>query len=191
VNIDETTYMFSPKVLDRANTIEFRVLTDDLQRVPPATSPIDPASGALAAAFLAAASRPAVHTASGAQVADWLRELHSRLSLYGREFGHRTFAEATRFAELLSAAGNAHSRHALDLQVLQKVLPRYHGSVRELSEALNDLGAWCFVGPGQTVPTSFDAAEPPAGEPALPESFNKVHRMAKRLRANHFVSFAE
>ncbi len=25
VNVDETTYMFSPKVLDRANTIEFRV----------------------------------------------------------------------------------------------------------------------------------------------------------------------
>ena len=30
VNIDETTYMFSPKVLDRANTLEFRVLTEDL-----------------------------------------------------------------------------------------------------------------------------------------------------------------
>ncbi|MCY3606804.1 MAG: hypothetical protein OXG57_00025, partial [Acidimicrobiaceae bacterium] len=30
VNIDETTYMFSPKVLDRANTFEFRVETDDL-----------------------------------------------------------------------------------------------------------------------------------------------------------------
>ena len=25
VNVDETTYLFSPKVLDRANTIEFRV----------------------------------------------------------------------------------------------------------------------------------------------------------------------
>ena len=30
VNIDETTYMFSPKVLDRANTIEFRLTEDDL-----------------------------------------------------------------------------------------------------------------------------------------------------------------
>ena len=26
VNVDETTYMFSPKVLDRANTIEFETL---------------------------------------------------------------------------------------------------------------------------------------------------------------------
>ena len=29
VNVDETTYMFSPKVLDRANVFEFRVSTDD------------------------------------------------------------------------------------------------------------------------------------------------------------------
>ncbi len=31
VNIDETTYMFSPKVLDRANVIEFRLDEDDLK----------------------------------------------------------------------------------------------------------------------------------------------------------------
>jgi 5-methylcytosine-specific restriction protein B len=31
VNIDETTYMFSPKVLDRANTIEFRLTEKDLE----------------------------------------------------------------------------------------------------------------------------------------------------------------
>ena len=30
VNIDETTYMFSPKVLDRAFVFEFRVTTEEL-----------------------------------------------------------------------------------------------------------------------------------------------------------------
>ena len=30
VNVDETTYLFSPKVLDRANTFEFRVSTNAL-----------------------------------------------------------------------------------------------------------------------------------------------------------------
>ena len=44
VNVDETTYMFSPKVLDRAFTFEFRVTTDSLDAdlgrpssAPPAT----------------------------------------------------------------------------------------------------------------------------------------------------------
>ena len=31
VNVDETTYMFSPKVLDRANVIEFRVESEDMK----------------------------------------------------------------------------------------------------------------------------------------------------------------
>ncbi len=31
VNIDETTYMFSPKVLDRANAIEFRVTYEEME----------------------------------------------------------------------------------------------------------------------------------------------------------------
>lgn len=31
VNIDETTYMFSPKVLDRANVIEFRVTAKEME----------------------------------------------------------------------------------------------------------------------------------------------------------------
>ena len=30
INVDETTYMFSPKVLDRANVIEFKVSIDDM-----------------------------------------------------------------------------------------------------------------------------------------------------------------
>ena len=32
VNIDETTHMFSPKVLDRANTIEFRISTEEMRK---------------------------------------------------------------------------------------------------------------------------------------------------------------
>ncbi len=39
VNVDETTYMFSPKVLDRANVLEFRVEEEDLKRKRP-TCPI-------------------------------------------------------------------------------------------------------------------------------------------------------
>ena len=31
VNIDETTYMFSPKVLDRASVIDFRVKAEEIE----------------------------------------------------------------------------------------------------------------------------------------------------------------
>src|SRR5690606_8072426 len=44
VNVDETTYMFSPKVLDRANTIEFRVDSEDLSEGMRRPMPIQPRS---------------------------------------------------------------------------------------------------------------------------------------------------
>ncbi len=47
VNVDETTYMFSPKVLDRANVIEFRMAREEL------------------AAFLAAPRSPAMDALNG------------------------------------------------------------------------------------------------------------------------------
>ena len=46
VNVDETTYMFSPKVLDRANTFEVRVSAEDIGatwRKPLRCEPGDPA----------------------------------------------------------------------------------------------------------------------------------------------------
>lgn len=56
VNVDETTYMFSPKVLDRANVIEFRLGEGDPRRflesgAKPIT-PIEPAPSGYAEEFL-------------------------------------------------------------------------------------------------------------------------------------------
>jgi hypothetical protein len=191
VNVDETTYMFSPKVLDRANTIEFRVMTTDLAAAPIPPSDVVTGDPALVSLFLRSARSAAAPRPESTLISNWLRELHEKLSASGREFGHRTFAEALRFADLLAAAGEPDPMVSLDVQVLQKILPKVHGSIREVGDTLNTLGAWCAAGPGQPMAPSFDAAAAPPSGVALPRSFDKIHRMAKRLRANHFVSFAE
>ena len=123
----------------------------------------------------------------------WLKELHRLLAGFDREFGHRAFFEALRFGALLARAGDDDPLHALDLQVMQKVLPRFHGSIRQVSDPLAVLGSWCFFGPGTAghPDSSFDPERPPMGVPVLPVSFGKIQRMARRLKANHFVSFAE
>lgn len=192
VNIDETTYMFSPKVLDRANTIEFRVLTDDLDAGAAPPSPVEPGNEPLVRRFLNDSTTVTGDDWDGrSQLADWLSSLHRLLLSYDREFGHRVFVEALRFGALLSDAGEVDPLVALDLQVMQKVLPRLHGSIRQVSEALQALGSWCFHGPGYAATSSFDPVVPPEGKPTLPVSFDKIQRMTRRLRANHFVSFAE
>ena len=192
VNIDETTYMFSPKVLDRANTLEFRVATDDLRAGAEPPESIGPGTSAFVLRFLHAATTSVDDDWEGrSQMAEWLRSLHTMLLAHDREFGHRVFFEALRFGALLSEAGEPDVKAALDLQVLQKVLPRFHGSIRQVAEPLNALGAWCFHGPGAASGPAFDPLAPPDGAPELPLSFEKIQRMTRRLRANQFVAFAE
>ena len=193
VNIDETTYMFSPKVLDRANTLEFRVHTDDLNATGARIGPLDPAPEHLVRSFHRWATVDVDVGPPNEVVRSGLVSLHQLLSRFGREFGHRTFADALRFASLFAVAGGEGDLAALDLQVLQKALPKFHGSMREIAEPLRQLGEWCFFGPTAAVEerSDFDPVAPPAGTPALPLAFDKVQRMMRRLRANHFVGFAE
>lgn len=191
VNIDETTYMFSPKVLDRANTLEFRVRTDDLQLAAGAPTEIVPGPDEIVQQFLYYAASIADPWDGSTKFSNWLRSLHVLLSSFDREFGHRVFFEAMRFGSLMRAAGETDNLVALDLQVLQKVLPRIHGSLREVDGPLATLAAWCFAGPDSPMPDNFDLLVPSSTAPALPASFDKARRMLRRLRENHFVSFAE
>lgn len=197
VNVDETTYMFSPKVLDRANTMEFQVRTEDLDpdiRKPEKCAPGDPA---LVRGFLEIARDDDYQhehpPARKEAFVEALTDLHRALD-QSFAFGHRVLYEAVRFAALHEAAGGESMEGALDTQVLQKILPRLHGSRRQLEPVLETVGKFCFdLTPfdGGNPATSFDPLEPPEGDPALPRSFEKVQRMTDRLRTNQFVSFTE
>lgn len=200
VNVDETTYMFSPKVLDRANTLEFRVATDDLadDLRKPVSCPPGPAE--LVRGFLAIATDPDWHVDNPHpqkdDISSRLRDLHRVLSRFGFEFGHRVFTESLRFAAMMAAAGEPGVEAALDAIVMQKILPRLHGSRRRLEPVLEAVGYFAFyleAPPADAMDASFDPLNPPDGEdgPRLPRSFAKVQRMTGSLRANQFASFAE
>lgn len=181
VNVDETTYMFSPKVLDRASTFEFRVDASmlDPDRGHPSSAP--PAPVTMQRAFCDLAEddewhRQNPHPERGS-IAEALRLLHGILSEADLEFGHRTFYEAVRFAAFYAATGDTDVNHVLDLVVMQKLLPKVHGSRRRVEQLLLELQA--FASNGQT------------DEPRLPVSYQKLHRMIQAVRANQFVSFTE
>ncbi|MGD0949843.1 MAG: AAA family ATPase [Candidatus Binatia bacterium] len=198
VNVDETTYLFSPKVLDRANTFEFRVDTEDL--LVDAHKPLEcePGASGLVRGFLAVATddewqrnRPAQGVAAFEQ---HLKTLHSLLAEGGFEFGHHVFYEGIRFAAMLDAAGDPDPEHAFDLQIMQKVLPRIHGSRRRLEPTLCALGRFCFdlsFEPGSVNDTSqrFNPLTQDPGASRLPISFEKVRRMTRDLQADGYTSF--
>lgn len=193
VNVDETTYMFSPKVLDRANTFEFRVETADLDPNLERPTQAPPGDEALVRGFLEIARtdtyQPAPHQAT---FADHFKTLHRLLAEADWEFGHRVFYEANRFAALLAAAGDIALESALDAQLMQKILPRLHGNRRRLEPTLHALGRFCI---DLTYEENADHAEryksAPKTDPKLPTALKKIQRMLRNLQANQFASFTE
>jgi 5-methylcytosine-specific restriction enzyme B len=199
VNVDETTYMFSPKVLDRANTFEFRVRSIDL--IDSCKKPLQCQAGdpALARTFLTVArdsNWQAVHQFSRSEaLAAHLRRLHEILFVHQYEFGHRVFYESLRFAAMHENAGDSDLKHILDRIVMQKILPRLHGSRRRLELPIRALAYYCYHLPDD-IPTSsaindFSPEAEDIGNANLPNSFDKSLRMVRSLRVNQFASYTE
>lgn len=154
VNMDETTYRFSPKVLDRANTIEFHEIDLLKSREKPDVSLVNPEFVDLFKMyFLKDEVRNNGTTSEKYQVwetKNWdelVGFLHSinkeALEKSNLHFGYRIRDEILRymyFAENLSF-DNFTTDTALDLQIKQKILPRVKGteSIREALKSLRDI----------------------------------------------------
>jgi 5-methylcytosine-specific restriction protein B len=74
-------------------------------------------------------------------------------------------------------------------------LPRLHGSRRRLEGLLRTFAEFCFSnnvesGTGSPIST-FEPEDQDADQAMLPNSFDKLKRMLRSLRANQFTSFTE
>ncbi|MFO1042926.1 MAG: hypothetical protein U0941_14140 [Planctomycetaceae bacterium] len=150
VNIDETTYMFSPKVLDRANVLEFRVTEDQMSQFlanQHATELrlVDGKGEMFATAFVNASGANAIFDA-GAQLETELSLWFKVLKLCNSEFGFRTAREMSSFIHHHKSMsdGEWKFRAAFDAQIAQKLLPKLHGSRAKLEPILCALGILCF-----------------------------------------------
>ncbi|MGB8167316.1 MAG: EVE domain-containing protein, partial [Chthoniobacteraceae bacterium] len=169
VNVDETTYMFSPKVLDRANVIEFRVGTDApvgfLKSGGRSIGEIAHAAAGYAEGFLEVSFRARnIKGTALALVANpdlspddakdeiekcrtTIADLFSLMQRRHQEFAFRSMAEILRFLavtyELKPATEAWNWGAAMDAQILQKVLPKLHGSKRKVGSLLAALAKYC------------------------------------------------
>jgi 5-methylcytosine-specific restriction protein B len=216
VNVDESTYMFSPKVLDRAFTIEFngvdlsglgKSIEDggelDLVRwngkmVPPRVPDRDDWI------WLMKHRDGALKTQ--------LEALHQLLASANRHFGYRVACEIARFVRLAveqttedESTAFAAARAALDLAVLQKVLVKLAGTQAEVARLLDDLLWFTLAGKdvadaerdlkrwsldpieGEVIPSDEASEE----VPVFPRSAAKLWRMRLRLQERGFTSWIE
>lgn len=187
-NMDETTHTFSPKVLDRAFTIE---LDDpDLTAFAISKEISESTFPDLARALIKNQNAINIMEAQAdsqdvfEHVAELLDQIQTILSPAGIKFGYRTrdsillylhFWRQFGLSDVL--AGSA----ALDFCILQKVLPKISGSGDMLEEALKSLGGWLEVQAENRDSTS-DISSVFSGP--LARSQEKVLRMLNQLEVN-------
>jgi 5-methylcytosine-specific restriction endonuclease McrBC GTP-binding regulatory subunit McrB len=205
VNIDETTYMFSPKVLDRANTLEFRLTKEDLQKYISNNIKMDldllSSQGSnMSSGFVNLALRETDKN---------LKENETDLILFfielkksGAEFGYRTAREIGRLMKMLELLGES-ELSLLDIAIMQKLLPKLHGSRSKLTNSLTTLAKFCvkdaikdFEGKDDEFRKQYfipleSLSEEKAKSIKYRISFEKISRMYKNAIENGFTSYAE
>ncbi len=182
VNIDETTYMFSPKVLDRANVIEFKPKMDDvLQNLlgEPSYNEIEVAEDGVAEGFMQLANKVRSEKVSQeveqtlGEIQSILKEFYENLDKYGFEFAYRTVKEIRLYVIAVYETANENKPSAqkiADEQILQKILPKIHGNKKQIGELLDNLDKLCE-------------------EKKLPLSRNKIIQMKDKLNRFQYASF--
>ena len=202
VNIDETTYMFSPKVLDRANTIEFRLTEEDLEKFIASDVKLDmdllKAQGAnMSESFMEMALQETDKNLKTSE-AD-LKLFFSELKKSGAEFGYRTASEIGRLMYMLKELGES-GDNLLDIAIMQKLLPKLHGSRNKLTKVLPILGGFCLTDNSKIKENYLDKfVSNSLSEVELKTdtnikykiSFEKICRMYKNAVENGFASYAE
>jgi len=210
VNIDETTYMFSPKVLDRANVIEFKVnqkkMKTFLSKPHPYPEVIKAPNG-VAEAFLQQAKKarnnelePLTGTAHD-EIQKHLLALFNLMQQGRFEFAYRTANEVTRYLrvcrDLATDKPNWETekwKSDLDDQILQKILPKLHGSMGRISPLLANLTHYCHQGgpsSGDKAPQLKEVIKLNPSDAQFKKSFLKLQSMSQSLIDEQFVSFIQ
>lgn len=191
VNIDETTYMFSPKVLDRANVIEFRVDEKDMEKFfdKPSVLNMEALKGQGSSMGVDFVKRATASTMSDPTLKKSLMPFFTHLQGAGAEFGYRTASEISRFVTICKdIAGDSMDENAIvDAAIMQKLLPKVHGSRNKIEKILKDLAKLCLVSKEKE---PFQKDEKPE-DIKYPLSYEKLQRMHKRVISDGFTSYAE
>lgn len=197
VNIDETTYMFSPKVLDRANVIEFRVDETDIESFLKEGKDITSIAkmGAEMGHSFVDIAKDCTNNNDFTQLNSELLNFFKELQKLGAEFGYRTASEIqTLFAkiDLVNPSYSTKENEKIDIAIMQKLLPKLHGSRRKLLKTLNLLAQKCLEKEQNII---FDERGvykiEEENEIKYSLSFEKIARMYKNAIENGFASYAE
>jgi hypothetical protein len=187
VNMDETTHPFSPKVLDRANTIEYNEVVLDhfgFLNKDSTEEPLSVSNKQVAGRFLNLKDAYFDHEGLVKKVTSLLVEVNTILEPIKAHFGYRVRDEVC-FYMIYNDEGQLMSfDEAFDYQLLQKVLPRLTGNDLKTEDALKKLFRFC---------TSHEWADEDVEsimkDARLSKSARKLSNMIPKIMYDGFTSF--
>jgi 5-methylcytosine-specific restriction protein B len=200
VNIDETTYMFSPKVLDRSNVIEFKVNADEMEYFLNSSAPLNLKGivglGAnMGLSFVEIARDSSLTVENSEELNKALMAFFNELKKTGAEFGYRSASEILRFAAVINKIEPDWTlNESIDAAVMQKLLPKVHGSRRKLEPVLKTLGTMCLEQQlkfDDLLSAKVEIDYTDSSKIKYPISLEKIIRMHENLISNGFTSYAE
>ncbi len=187
VNIDESTYSFSSKVLDRANVIEFNDV--NLVNYGGGQQVQDDSSFKLSTFpdFLKYEVPAKKHYDSlNEEIKKYLVDLNDILKTHNLHFGYRIANEIGLFIQNTSTyigTDLAILKRALDYQLIQKVFPKLNGEFAILEEPLREVL--------QYLSKTEDIHKINSDATEFPNTIAKLERMYKKLSKTGYATFIE
>ena len=186
VNIDETTYMFSPKVLDRSNVVEFKPQKEDVLELildrreakNIVTAGVGIAEGFMDLSNIIRTGICNVEKSKLELVKDFLNSLYDILQESKFEFAYRTVKEIRQYfaASFELQKKDFDITKTMDEQIAQKILPKIYGDKKQIGVLLDTIKEKCQVG-----------IEDKSQNMTL--SLEKIDEMKKRLDKYQYASF--
>ena len=179
VNMDDTTFSFSRKVLDRAMSIEMNEVSYD-DFISGASENDIPTLTALNSLLI---NRPikaqSVKDEDSYKVIDFLKNINEILEGTPYKLGYRAANEALLYVASAKAFGNGNLASALDDFTLMKILSRIEGDDSKLKTAAGK----------DLLEELMDLLNSTFEDGADSKSKAKLNQMINILRREHFVSF--
>ena len=193
VNMDDTTFSFSRKVLDRANTIEFSevdletldFLTDEAE-----TLVVD--NSLLKTQFLNIKDALEIDRTYVEEINEKIVEINNILKPYSKHFGYRVRNEIVFYMLENKLANLLDEDMAFDYQIMQKILPTIIGSDVYIEEILIKLFKICtgfnLENKQNYIKEAESVIKNESEKCRYPKSATKILQMLKGYR-DGFVSF--
>lgn len=196
VNMDETTFPFSKKVLDRANTIEFSFVDFDLPEVleEQNETPIVVNNDFLRSDYLRLMTDCTDNWEGVKKYNDKIALINSILKDGDAHFGYRMRDEMIFYMLYRDSFDLIDEDTAFDNQILQKILPRIQGGTESLAAILRRLFSEVCAGPFDSKNGASDSYKMESymrdnNRAKYPRSAEKIWKMLRRFEEDDFTSF--